>query len=246
MIDEMTKCIASFFCLFIIICACNNQSTENENIVQKSSVIQDSAIHNGLYGTWARHSKEGFSLIEIKDTANVLYYQFYDHKSYNDTIRNDRYWYYKSTAKMGYWDSNTIWISTDKFRFDYKLRGDTLIEFDKMGEQGNFVKVYTDEQKAFIRFNAAIFKGEITYLNKVDSLEFFVLNNLSDEFSFTSIPDKNSDNKQFTDLAAPGDSVIKTQLSDTLILIKKQTNKTYKFGFVREFISNYKKNHPLY
>ena len=130
--------------------------------------------------------------------------------------------------------SSTIWISTDKFRFDYKLSGDTLIEFDKMGVQGKFIKVYTDEQKAYITFNAAIFKGEITYVNKVDPAEYFVLNNLDNEFSFTSIPNENSDNKQFTDLAAPGDSIIKTQFSDTLILIKKQTRKLYKFAFVQQ------------
>ena len=36
---------------------------------------------------------------------------------------------------MRYWYSSAIWISTDKFRFDYKLKSDTLIEFDKLGDQ---------------------------------------------------------------------------------------------------------------
>jgi hypothetical protein len=52
---------------------------------------------------------------------------------------------------MGYWNrpdnpvkaDADIWISTDKFHFDYKLKGDTLIEYDKMGEQEKFIRLLT-------------------------------------------------------------------------------------------------------
>lgn len=46
---------------------------------------------------------------------------------------------------MGYWNSSTIWIATGKFRFDYKLKEHTMVEFDKMGDQGTFFEVRTDE-----------------------------------------------------------------------------------------------------
>ncbi len=54
---------------------------------------------------------------------------------------------------MGYWNNagnsykanSDIWIATDKFRFDYKLKGDTLIEFDKMGDQGALIKIVNGE-----------------------------------------------------------------------------------------------------
>ena len=230
----MTKLTIAYFFLTILACSCNNQPTENKTISKNKSIEQDTTIFKGLHGTWVRQNKYGFTLIEIKDTSNVLYYQVSDRQADADTIKSDRFWYYKSKATMGYWDKNAIWISTDKFRFDYKLNGDTLIEFDKMGDQGSFIKVYTDEQKDYKIFNDAIFKGEITHVVKVDPSERFVLSNIDNEFSFTSIPNSNSGNKQFTDLAAIGDTVIKSQFGDTLTLIKKQAKKSYKFGFVRQ------------
>lgn len=146
----MTKLLAAF-CLALF-CSCADQSTPNDNDPAKVE-SKDTASYKGLQGTWIRHNKEGFTLIEIKDTSNVWYYQFYDRKVDIDTITNsDRYWYYKSKAKMGHWSgtdglykaNSDIWISTDKFRFDYKINGDTLIEYDKIGEQGKFVKVESD------------------------------------------------------------------------------------------------------
>jgi len=126
-------------------CSCQDNA-RNDN-----HSTNDTTEFKGLQGTWIRKGKDGFTLIEIKDTANVLYYQVIDRKAEIDTITTDRYWYYKSKAKFGYWDSSTIWIGTSKYRFDYRLRGDTLIEFDKMGEQGKFIKVYTDEEKELDR-----------------------------------------------------------------------------------------------
>lgn len=229
----MTKLAIAYFCLTILACSCNNQPTENKTISKNKSIEQDTTIFKGLHGTWVRQNKYGFTLIEIKDTSNVLYYQVSDRQADADTIKSDRFWYYKSKATMGYWDKNAIWIQTQKFRFDYRLQGDTLIEFDKMGDQGKFIRVFTDEQKAYQTFNTTTLKGKITFVNKVYESEYFVLNNIDNEFSFTSIPNSNSDNKQFTDLAAIDDSVIKSQFTDTLTLIKKQAKKSYKFGFVR-------------
>ena|ERR1700744_4915147 len=102
--------------------------------------------YKGLNGTWIHHDPVGFSLIEIKDTDSVTFYGFTDRqKRTNRKLEENRYWFYKSKAKMGYWNSNSIWISTDKFRFDYRINGDTLIEYDKMGDQGKFVKVYNEK-----------------------------------------------------------------------------------------------------
>jgi len=58
---------------------------------------------------------------------------------------------------MGYWNNPKdsfkadvdIWIHTDKFRVDYKLKGDTLIEIDKMGEQGKLIKVNNDNNDSY-------------------------------------------------------------------------------------------------
>lgn len=143
----MTKVLIAFY-LIVFLVACNNQASvikEDNKIVSETN---NATNYKGLHGTWVRHNRSGFTLIEIKDTSNVLYYQLADRKVDIDTITTDRYWYYKSKGTIGYRDSLTIWISTDKFRFDYKIKGDTLMEFDKMGDQGTFIKVYTDEEKA--------------------------------------------------------------------------------------------------
>jgi hypothetical protein len=228
----MTKLLSTICFLTTIFCSCN-QTSNNKGDTSKKVQTVDTSKYEGLQGTWARHNKEGFTLIEIKDTANVLYNQFIDRKAHIDTIKSDRYWYYKSKATMGYWDSTTIWISTDKFRFDYKVKDDTLIEFDKMGDQGKFIKVYTDEEKAFKEFNAANLKGKITYVTKVDPSELFALDNLNWEYSFSSIANKTSGNKIFSDIAAIGDSVIKLAYADTLTLYKNETKQYFKFPFVR-------------
>jgi hypothetical protein len=72
-----------------------------------------------------------------------------DRKADIDTITTDRYWYYKSTAKMGFWNHPgnryqadvDIWVETKKIRFDFRVNGDTLIERDKMGDQGKYIKI---------------------------------------------------------------------------------------------------------
>jgi hypothetical protein len=111
-----------------------------------------SNLNNHIQGSWVRHDKEGFTLIEVIDTSSVLYFQFIDRKVQDIAATENRYWYYKSKATAGYWNSPNnlfktsadIWIQTDRFRFDYKISGDTLIEVDKMGDQGKFVKVNPD------------------------------------------------------------------------------------------------------
>jgi len=143
----LKKDLTKIFCVFIIsttvFCSCN-QTTKNQD---KTTHFQkgDTIKYKGLHGTWARHNKAGFTLIEIIDTSKVLNHQFLDRDAELGVSNTDRYWYYKSAATLAYLDSSTISIGTDKFRFDYKLKGDTLIEFDKMGDQGIFVKLKTDE-----------------------------------------------------------------------------------------------------
>ena len=150
---DMTKLLSTISLLSIFFYACDNQATINKTNNSKKLQLVDTAKNQDLQRTWVRPTREGFTLIEIKGTSNVLYYQFTDRKAEIDTITIDRYWYYKSQASMGYWNhpdnpikaNVDIWISTDRFRFDYKMKGDTLIEYDKMGEQGKFIKVYNDK-----------------------------------------------------------------------------------------------------
>ncbi len=81
-------------------------------------------------------------MIEIGDTANVIFYGFTDKQRQTGLkYEEDRLWYYKSKATMEFVNDKTIWIHTDRFRFDYRIEGDTLVEVDKMGDQGKYIKV---------------------------------------------------------------------------------------------------------
>ena len=149
----MTKLFTTILFLPIILFACEDNTAITKRHKLAKAASGDTAKNSGIQGIWVRHNKEGFTLIEIRDTSHVSYYQFIDGNAEMETITTDRYWYYQSKATMGYWNrpenslkaNADIWIDTDKFRFDYKLKGDTLIELDKMGEQGKFIKVYNDK-----------------------------------------------------------------------------------------------------
>ncbi len=143
----MKPFIIIFFLSIMISPGCNGKKENPEESPGLIKPDHDTNDYNGLKGTWINYNPGGFTLIEIKDSLNVLYYRCSDRKNKNDTITTDRYWFYRSDAKLGYWDKNSIWIATRKFRFDYKIKGDTLIEFDKMGDQGTYIKVYRDEEK---------------------------------------------------------------------------------------------------
>lgn len=134
-----------FYCFFVVFTlnSCDFQKSSKSDLMIKTEQI-DSTNNFELKGTWIRFDKYGFSVIEIKDSLNITYTLLEDRKAVIDTITSDRYWYYKSSAKMGYRNSLKIWIRTDKFRFDYIIKGDTLIEYDKMGDQGKYVKMKED------------------------------------------------------------------------------------------------------
>ena len=217
---------------YIIILAISLYTCDNTIKKDSSKVIQTSdSLHTfELKGSWVRCDKHGFVLIDITDSLHVSFTELYDRKADLDTIK-DRYWYYNSQAKLGYWDSTTIWIKTDKFRFDYRVKGDTLIEFDKTGVQGKLIKVFTVDQKDFKVFDMAYLKGKISYISKVQSNELFRLDNFNFEFSFTSIKSDYNNNQIFTDIASIGDSLSKNQYGDTLYLYKQYDKKYYKFSF---------------
>lgn len=134
--------LSAMYCLTAILTGCDSASPSIANKAQqKQSEVQS---YKGLRGTWAKYGKYGFTLIEILDSTHVTYHQVADQRELVDTISHNRYWYYKSAAKMGYWgkDSTSIWIRTDRFRFDYRVeKNGNLQEYDKMGSQGVFVKM---------------------------------------------------------------------------------------------------------
>ncbi len=136
----------SIACLF----SCANKSEKNVKRVEEKVIPSTSPYdYSKVYGTWVNYSKFGFTIIEIIDTTNATFQTFLDRRITGDSTIEDRYYYYKSKAKIGYRHididpknmSPRIWVSTDMFRFDYKLKKDTLIEYDKMGDQMILIRI---------------------------------------------------------------------------------------------------------
>ena len=136
------------FCSLIgLLSGCNTQTPPIAAVPQQEQI--STAPYKGLRGTWVRYGKYGFTLVEITDTAHVLYHQVIDRREVDDTLTHDIHWYHKSSATMSYRDSDStrIAIYTDNFRFDYRIeKNGNLTEYDKMGKQGTLVKVQNSKK----------------------------------------------------------------------------------------------------
>jgi hypothetical protein len=88
-------------------------------------------VQNILSGKREMSSKRGVSIVEIKDTSNVIVYNLNRKNQSSGTLH----------ATMGFFDERTPWIHVPAARLDYRTEGDNLIEFDKAGTQGKYIKV---------------------------------------------------------------------------------------------------------
>ena len=125
----MVKLFSFLVLSTIIAYSCNNQGSINSN--KPNSVrLTEPTPKSRLAGKWERADSRGFTAIEIKDTAHAFLYTMNLKSQSSDTL----------CGTMGFFDDKTIWIHIPTARFDYRLVGDTLIEFDKVGTQGIYIK----------------------------------------------------------------------------------------------------------
>lgn len=113
-----------------------------------------------LSGSWVYHDSARFEVIEFKDTNNVLYYTYINRKKETGLEVSDCF--YKSEAKISVFSAKDSWLEkcglfvfeledrvislqTDKYRFDYVVKKDTLIEFDKMGIRKRLVRKFQEK-----------------------------------------------------------------------------------------------------
>ncbi|WP_152981596.1 hypothetical protein [Hymenobacter sp. AT01-02] len=103
-----------------------------------------------LEGTWVGHTESGFTLLKIDSDSTGTYTGYIDReKKTGKDARIPRHWLYESPIRVKYVALNqepNVFIETQRFRFDYALRGDTLQEIDKMGLQGTLVRVKPEQQ----------------------------------------------------------------------------------------------------
>jgi|GEM_PF-6870523 len=91
---------------------------------------------------YERFDEKVYSLIVFHDSKACTYL-------YSITRENKTTWfYYDRNATWGYYTKikghsrrPSIWIKTEKFSFDYFEKDSTLIEIDKMGMQGKYIRV---------------------------------------------------------------------------------------------------------
>ncbi|HYH15751.1 MAG TPA: hypothetical protein VD794_11050 [Flavisolibacter sp.] len=137
----------SFLFVLWLLSGCNN-SISQDKYKEVNQPITPKGFEKFI-GTWVNHDSVGFSLIEINDTADITYYSFLDRAKELKAPVKDRYYHYRSKGKMGIWANwkpdTAIWIKTDRYRLDFIVKKDTLIEFDKTGQQGVYIKVKNDE-----------------------------------------------------------------------------------------------------
>lgn len=122
--------MASIICVLFFFISCNHRSTEKKEKIILPTRTEEKTQSVAINGKWIRQKDKGSTIIEIIDTANVSIYYFDNKSKSSDTL----------FARMGFFDDSTIWIHVPTARFDYRIKGDTLIEFDKMGIQGKFIK----------------------------------------------------------------------------------------------------------
>ena|SRR5579864_1818199 len=77
----MTKLLFLSFIFTTVFYGCSNQTTTDKSKTTTARQQGETIKYSGLQGTWVRQNKVGFTLIEIKDTSNVIYYQFLDRET---------------------------------------------------------------------------------------------------------------------------------------------------------------------
>lgn len=134
----------------ISLVACqNNDKTseiESEVEVEKRIEVKEEVLPYNLNGTWVSHDKHGSSIIKINGSSDIQYSLIVDRGK--DSPDSSRYYYYESSGLLGSFhepsDTNfsvDIFISTDQFRFDFKIKDDIMYEVDKMGIQRTYHRI---------------------------------------------------------------------------------------------------------
>jgi hypothetical protein len=110
---------------------CQTNSSSQSDQGKNNDTIVEASKNKNLTGKWIRYSPKRNTIIEVTDTAHVIIYGLNSRNQSTDTL----------FSTMGFFNDTTIWIKIPTARFDYRVKGDTLIEFDKMGVQAKYTKV---------------------------------------------------------------------------------------------------------
>jgi hypothetical protein len=133
--------------MVIIISSCQSSVEKADTISNASTQKKAKGGLQRLAGTWVGQRKDGFDLVKIAPDSTGTYTHFTDRKQWGGITPDDtmRYFLYESPIRVKYEPNSPyqtkVAIHTSRFRFDYELVADTLIEIDKMGVQGKLVRI---------------------------------------------------------------------------------------------------------
>jgi hypothetical protein len=106
------------------------------------SSLNDTASLKKYCGNWLNFSKSGFILIDLNDIHNIMIYEYHKNEiksgETNTSINN---LFYKSKGFINSYHDNGISIQTDKYRYDYILRNDTLFLWTELGLEEGLIKI---------------------------------------------------------------------------------------------------------
>lgn len=97
-----------------------------------------------LAGTWVRHTRGTFIVVEIDADSGGTYTNFIDYRKEDPAYwkpGDQRYSLSKSPMRVKCPRPGYVAIHTEHYRFDYNENGDTLIEIDKTGVQGELIRL---------------------------------------------------------------------------------------------------------
>lgn len=108
-----------------------------------SQIIGDppgTEITRKISGTWTMEKDTFFIVIQIKNPYNVKLCSYRKKEVKSKSLAIKKCTNAPFNATMGYWSNHAIWIKNGRIRIDYNLDGENLIEVDKTGSQGVYIK----------------------------------------------------------------------------------------------------------
>jgi hypothetical protein len=94
-------------------------------------------------------TRDGYSVIAFHDSTNATYLCRVARE------KDSAWFFFDDNATWGNYPKingkttrPSLWIRTTKFRFDFYMKGDTLVETDKAGPQRTYVRVQNDNKEA--------------------------------------------------------------------------------------------------
>jgi hypothetical protein len=124
-----------------------NQKNETNNELTSESTIQNDTLIM-FQGIWIHHDKAGFTLLDLRNIRNIQFYYYSDNEiELNETDPKYKDFFYTSNGVIKYCGSNKLFqsiqlsIQTDKYRFDYILRNDSLYLWEETGLEEPLIRM---------------------------------------------------------------------------------------------------------